>query len=512
MNLLLAEDNQDHRDLFELLLHSAEKDCRITSVSSGSEFVQRLSSGEFDLGVLDYHLPDGDATAILPHADHIPGCPPIIVVSSDDASDTIITALRSGGRDFLPKSEAFDAARLLARIREVLKRRRNEAQLIERQKDEGIAVLAGGIAHDFNNILVGVLGNAALLRETLPTIGRQSNLCDGIVIAAERLAGLAKQLLAYARGGKYQPRPLDVNDVIRDSLAMLQGVIGGETRVETALDRNLSVVEADHGQLVQVMMNLCLNAQEAMGGHGRLEIRTENIERLEAWQCALAETHPAGSYVRIAVTDDGPGIPAAVVARMFSPYFSTKGPGRGLGLAAVSGIVRNHHGGVVVRTSEGVGSTIEVLLPIGRAGGASVCGSASASASSDAPAGEIKRGSVLVVEDDEDVRDIVLDILQDAGFDVAAVSTAAEARRMLADYSWEVDVLLVDLRLPDGSGSDICRTCRSMRPAARIVVCSGYDRAEAVNGLLTELRDVPFLQKPFKPAELLRVVGAASPA
>lgn len=507
MNLLLAEDNQDHRELFELLLRSAEKDLRITSVSSGSEFVQRLSSGEFDLGVLDYHLPDGDATAILPHADHIPACPPIIVVSSDDASDTIITALRSGGRDFLPKSEAFDASRLLTRIREVLKRRRNEAQLIERQKEEGISVLAGGVAHDFNNILVGVLGNAALLRDTLPPGGRQSRLCDAIVIAAERLAGLARQLLAYARGGKYQPRLLDVNEVVRDSLAMLQGVIGGGTRVETVLARDVNLVEADHGQLVQVIMNLCLNAYEAMGGDGRLEIRTENIECVEAWQSALAETHSAGNYVRIAVSDTGPGIAPAVVARMFSPYFSTKGPGRGLGLAAVSGIVRNHHGGVRVRTKEGAGATIEVLLPIAEVRGAPQSSSGDVDTSGETPQVGAKR-SILVVEDDDDVRDIVLDILQDAGYDVAAVSTAAEARRMLTDYSWEVDVLLVDLRLPDGSGADICRMCRSVRPAAQIVVCSGYDRAEAVNSLLNEFSDISFLQKPFKPGELIHLVSA----
>ncbi len=503
MRILLAEDNHDHRELLEVVLTRTHADWEVRSVQTGDEFLRRLMSSDFDVGLLDYHLPDRDAAEVLACVDQLPECPPIIVISSDDDSETIISTLRSGGRDFLPKSEAFNAQRLACRIQQVHRRRQMEHGVIQRQKEECISVLAGGIAHDFNNMLVGILGKASMLEELLPQQGTSRELCQGIQRTAHRMSDLAKQLLAYARGGKYHPKALSVDDAIQDTLAILAGSVKPGITLRTALDAGATYVEADHSQLVQALLNLCLNACEALDGHGELRIATRATHKDAPWNCALGLRHGAGDFVQIEIADNGPGIASAVQARMFEPFYSTKGAGRGLGLAAVQGIVRNHHGGLLVRSSAATGTTFQILLPAHRE-------AAPPAPARSVPAAKphMERSTVLIVEDEPEVREVAGDILRRAGHRVLSVGTGAEARELLRASARTIDVVLLDMRLPDCGGEEVLAFARRQRADLPVLICSGYDRAAVMRDVVTDDPRVAFLPKPFIAGQLLESVTA----
>lgn len=499
MRVLLAEDNASHRELLEILIRSGDERSRVTAVETGTEFLNRLKEADFDVALLDFHLSDYDASALLPQIDEIPNRPPVVIISSDCTSDTIISALRSGGRDFLPKDEAFEAGGLIKRIRAALQRRHLEQRLIEQQKDECISALAGGLAHDFNNMLVGILGKAALLRDTQLNTEKHRQYCDGIMRTAERLADLSKQLLAYARGGKYNAAPVNVNDAIEDTLAMLTGAIAKPIKVRPFLGPDLWHVEADRSQLVQALLNLCLNACEAMGGVGTLSIFTENSTKDLVWTDDLLKQHPAGEYVHIVVADTGCGIPDDHRREIFEPYFSTKGDGRGLGLAAVKGIVTTHGGALLLNSDIGSGSAFHILLPRLRTGQA-------VSRKPDVVP-KTCAANILVVEDEQEVREVIGEILQLHGHRVTFAEDGATARRRLQANNDGFDLVLLDMRLPDCSGADLLKTIKAEAPNTRIILCSGYERVSVMEDLLVHHSDVPFLAKPFQPHELLTLVA-----
>ncbi|MDX2197387.1 MAG: response regulator [Phycisphaerae bacterium] len=498
MNVLIAEDNGAHRELLEILIRSGEVGSQITAVDNGADFIRTLANQKFDVALLDYHLPDCVATEIFPQLDQIPNRPPVIVVSSDADSETIIAALRSGGRDFLPKNEAFQAAALIARIRAVLRRQREEMQLIERQKDECIAALAGGLAHDFNNMLVGILGKAALLRDE-ESRDKKLDYCNAIIRTGERLADLAKQLLAYARGGKYNPRPTNINAVIEDTLAMLKGAVSQRLQIRTFLSNGLWDVHADRSQLVQALLNLCLNGCEAMGREGTLSIFTESVNK-PAWQDVFGVQHPAGEYLHLVVADTGSGISDNIRSTMFEPYHSTKGDGRGLGLAAVKGILKTHAGGLLLNSEPGRGTAFHIFLPRPTV-------IIEPPAAAPAASAERKRARVLVVEDEPEVREVVCEVLQRSGHEVSFAENGGSAVEALR-RSEPLDLVLIDMRLPDCSGVDVLRACRRERPDARVILCSGYERVSILQEVLREFDDVPFLSKPFLPDQLLKAVDA----
>lgn len=498
MKVLLAEDNDSHRELLEILIRSGEEQSLVTAVGTGSEFLEHLVGSDFDVALLDYHLPDSNASDLLPQIDEIPNRPPVVIISSDSTSDTIISALRSGGRDFLPKDEAFNATGLIQRIRAAVQRRHLEARLIEQQKDECISVLAGGLAHDFNNMLVGILGKAALLRDSELPGDKHSEYCNGIMRTAERLADLSKQLLAYARGGRYNPTPLNVNEAIEDTLAMLAGAISKSIKVKSFLSQDLWNVEADRSQLVQALLNLCLNGCEAMGGDGTLSIFTENTKRNMPWVDDLLVQHPPGEYVHIVVADTGCGIPDEHRRDVFEPYFSTKGDGRGLGLAAVKGIVATHGGGLAYSSNEGGGTAFHIYLPRLQAEPVEVVERCSAT--------NVKVADILVIEDEPDVREVIGEILEQRGHRVRFAEDGAAAKQQLNDTEQPLDVVLLDMRLPDCSGADLLKLIKAEKPAVKVILCSGYEQACVMEELLVNHADVPFLAKPFRPDDLWALI------
>jgi PAS domain S-box-containing protein len=409
-------------------------------------------------------------------------------------------------REFSPDDVALlqgvaDQAALAIRGATLLEqRRRAEEQMRNAQKLESLGVLAGGIAHDFNNLLVGVLGNAGLAMLELPPDSPARQAIRDIEMSAQRAAELTRQMLAYSGRGSFRVEPVDVSDVVEEMTQLLRRVISKQAQLSLRLGRQLPAVVADATQLRQVVMNLITNASDALGD--RLGTITLETGVVEANRQMLASTYldeelPAGQYVYIDVTDTGEGMDAATSARIFEPFFTTKFTGRGLGLAAVLGIVRGHKGAIALQSTPGAGTRFRVLLP-------ATAGIASLSIEPAAAALAQGSGRVLLVDDEEAVRGLARRVLERGGFDVVEATSGEDA---LAQYNQEpgaVAAVVLDLTMPGLSGEATFHELRRLRPDLPVVLSSGYvpDEGSALEG-------VPFLAKPYRPTELVDAVKGA---
>ncbi|MGV3710520.1 MAG: PAS domain S-box protein [Gemmatimonas sp.] len=384
---------------------------------------------------------------------------------------------------------------LLSLTFDVSSRKRLESQLLQSQKMEAIGQLAGGVAHDFNNLLTVIFGYSELLLSdpNASTLTRTS--VTSISEAAQRAAGLTGQLLAFSRKTMLQPKTLDINAVVMEMSTMLRRMIGEDIALTTQLASRLEMVCVDPVQLSQVLMNLAVNARDAMPQGGNLSIETQNVEL----SAEYASTHPetkSGPHVMLAITDSGMGMPPEVMAHIFEPFFTTKavGSGTGLGLATVFGIVRQSGGSINVYSEPGIGTTFKIYFPSLSGAAAMESGSIQA---------ETKGGAetVLLVEDDDAVRRLATTALKRFGYNVIAASTANEAMTIIAEQADSINVLLTDVVMPGMSGPQLVLALREKYPTLKAVFMSGYtDDAVVRHGLLAA--EVSFLQKPFTPAGL----------
>jgi len=410
--------------------------------------------------------------------------------------------------DFLLHKATFheatgQVAGIIGVMLDITKRKQLESQLRQTTKMETIGQLAGGVAHDFNNILTGIKGYAQFLLSDTEDGAAANRDVREVLRLTDRAAGLTRQLLAFSRKQTLQPVVLDLNALIGDAAKMLKRLIGEHIELRVRPAENLGRVQADPGQIEQVLMNLAVNARDAMPNGGELTIETANIEFDEGHAATHVGVAP-GLYAMFAVTDTGCGMDRATVDRVFEPFFTTKetGKGTGLGLATAYGIVKQHDGSIWVYSEPGHGSTFKVYLP--RANGP---------ASDSAPANEgasVPGGSetILVVEDEEPVRRIAQRALEAHGYTVLAAADAPSAMTLLSDRGKAIDLLLTDVVMPGGSGPELYERIRAERPSLRVMYMSGYtDDAIGHHGVLDV--GVRFISKPFDPLDLARSVREA---
>jgi two-component system cell cycle sensor histidine kinase/response regulator CckA len=389
----------------------------------------------------------------------------------------------------------------LALVSDVTERRRLEAQLLQAQKMDSVGRLAGGVAHDFNNLLGVITGYGELLRKRITNDRQLKKYVDDILKAAERAAGLTRQLLAFSRKQVLQPRVLDLNTVVGEMDKMLRRLIGEDIQLVTVLGDPLGRVQADPGQMEQVLMNLAVNARDAMPRVGRLTVETANVD-LDA---AYARTRPGvkpGPHVMLAVSDTGHGMDLEVQSHIFEPFFTTKDPGKGtgLGLATVHGIVRQSGGHIFVYSELEHGTTFKVYLPRLEEGETVV-------EATPAQEAGLQRGSetVLLVEDEESLRNMVREILEDSGYTVIEAHDAGHALEIAERHPAPIDLLMTDVVMPGMSGRDLAARLAASHSETRVLYMSGYtDDAVVLHGVLAA--DVAFLQKPFTPEALARKV------
>jgi len=377
-----------------------------------------------------------------------------------------------------------------------------EAQLLQTQKMEAVGRLAGGIAHDFNNVLTGVMGYADLLKLKSKPGDEVFEAASVIAKAAERAAELTDQLLGFARGGKYQNVPVDVQGLIQEALQLLARTLGKDISINQHLHAPGTAVLGDPSQVEQVILNLAVNARDAMPNGGELTVATDVVELNEE----SAPQHPGakvGTYIAVSVSDTGCGMPANVLPRIFEPFFTTKEKpeGTGMGLAMVYGIVRNHGGFVEAESELGVGSTFRVWLPISTRSGETY-----GARKTDRPV----RGSglVMLVDDEELVRDTATRILTSLGYEVLGTPGGEEAVAAYRRSGGEIDVVILDMVMPDLDGRSTLRALKEIDPDVRVILSTGY-------GLDTEAQQIMdegacgFVQKPYEVARLSQVVARA---
>jgi PAS domain S-box-containing protein len=382
-----------------------------------------------------------------------------------------------------------------ANVQDLTERERAEQQVRQAQKMEALGRLAGGVAHDFNNILMAIMGFADYLVESIDPADERRVDAEEIRKAAERAAALTGQLLAFGRPQPVRPGITDVNRVVRDMELMLRSVLGERVRLLTRLRPEIGGVAADRGQLEQVVMNLALNARDAMPNGGRLEIWTDEAELDPEDAYRSTGLHiPGGRYVLVRVSDTGHGMPPDVRARIFEPFYSTRNSSHnsGLGLSVVYGIVTQSRGFLWVDSEPGTGTTFTICLP--RAAGRLLPSAVLPQTAS--PGGT---ETILVVEDEETVRTLASRVLSDAGYGVIRAADGAEAFNVVHDGE-RVDLVLTDVVMPRMSGVELAERLAKLRPGLPVIFMSGYTGTELVPGVHAAPN---FLQKPFAAESLL---------
>jgi len=390
------------------------------------------------------------------------------------------------------KREIVERERAEAALRE------SEEQLRQSQKLEAIGRLAGGVAHDFNNLLTVILGYCDLLCLDAPA-GPMRHGIQEIYAAGQRAASLTHQLLAFSRQQVLEPRVLDLNEVLTSLVSMLERLLGEDVELRLSLAPAVETVKADRGQLDQVVMNLAVNARDAMPRGGRLTLETANVTLDESDAEAGLDCAP-GRYVMVAVSDTGIGMDAATKARVFEPFFTTKerGKGTGLGLSTVFGIVKQSGGGIYLYSEPGMGTTFKVFLP---------CAGERVAQERHAVATPGARGSetILLVEDEEQVRDVATRILEVAGFRVLTAASAAEALLLVEESAQPIDLLLTDVIMPRMNGRELAQRLMRLQPGLRVLFMSGYTDDVVLNNGVLE-KGTHFIQKPVMGDSLTRKV------
>jgi two-component system cell cycle sensor histidine kinase/response regulator CckA len=385
---------------------------------------------------------------------------------------------------------------------DVTARKVTEEALRRAAKEESLTVLAGGVAHDFNNLLAAILGHASLALKQLPEGSAARDHVEKAAGAVERAADLTRQMLAYSGRGHFLVRPTDVNALVRQNLPLFEVAVPKGVRLEARLDPDPPLVDADVGQVQQVLMNLVINGAEAIGERGGTVTVVTGVRDVTAsdeglWRASGTPLAP-GRYVSLEVHDDGPGMDPETIDRIFEPFFTTKFTGRGLGLAAVLGVVRGHRGGLSVESAPGRGTTFRILF----------APSAQPSAAGAAAAATPRRqeGRILLVDDEEAVREMIGEMLEQEGFEVLRAEDGAQGVAIFDANRGRIDVVLLDLSMPGLSGEETFRRLRRIDPGVRVILSSGYDGNEARERFGASA-PFAFLQKPYRPDQLLAEIG-----
>jgi two-component system cell cycle sensor histidine kinase/response regulator CckA len=469
-------------------------------VDTEADYIAALS-GELDVILADFMMPAFSSTRALELLKATGLDIPFIIVSGSIGEDTAVEALHRGAADYLLKDRLTRLGQAIHRAAAERQLQRDKQALEEQyrqsQKMEAIGQLAGGIAHDFNNLLTAIQGYCGLLTEMLPAVSLEVAHLGEIRRAADRAGALTGQLLAFSRRQILEPRVLDPRECLREIEPLLRRLIGEHIQLVVRTNDEVGHIKADAGQIEQILLNLALNARDAMPSGGILVLEVGNVTLDEQYAQQHRGTTP-GPHVMFAVSDTGIGMDAETRSRIFEPFFTTKekGKGTGLGLATVYGIVKQSGGSIWVYSERGRGSTFKVYFP-------RVDEAIEPRVVPQPP--QSLRGSeaVLVLEDEEGVRELVRRILERQGYHVLTMATPEEALAVADDQ--RIDLLISDVVLPQMSGRAVADQLCTRRSDLRVLFMSGYtDDAIVHRGVLDA--GTPFIQKPFTPDALARRV------
>jgi two-component system cell cycle sensor histidine kinase/response regulator CckA len=429
---------------------------------------------------------------------------PLIVVSGNIKDSDAVTALKAGAADHMRRGNLTRLNAAVERELRAARMRRERTQLEEQfrqaQKMEAVGRLAGGVAHDFNNLLTVITGYSDLLLSGPDLKESQRTALQQIRRSAERGGALTHQLLAFSRRQPLEARTLHINSLILQLEKMLRRLIGEDIELVTIPAASEDTVEADAGRLEQVIMNVAVNARDAMPGGGKLTIETGTVHLDESFSARQLGVAP-GRYLTLSIADTGTGMDEETLSHAFEPFFTTKGAGRGtgLGLATAYGIIRQSGGAIRLASEKGKGTVARIYLPMAEA---KTAAASEETAPADAPSGV---ETILLVEDETRVRKLILDVLRARGYNVLEATRGEEALRLAKTHGPSIDMALVDVVMPELSGPDLVKQIEPLCPKLRVLFMSGYTDEAILHHGIAET-SVAFLQKPFLPDVLARRV------
>jgi signal transduction histidine kinase len=506
LHILHLEDDQNDAEIVLSTLRADGIPCDVKRVETCADFTAAIENNGFDIIFSDFALPTFDGIAALELARK--QCPdvPFILISGTLGEDLAIESLKSGATDYVLKQRL---SRLVPAVRRAMhdvetraEHKRLEAQFIEAQKMEVIGQLAGGVAHDFNNLLAVIMGYSELMVLKLPANGSMRKEAEEIGHAANRAAGLTRQLLAFSRKQKVQPVVLDLNEVVAGTDKMLRRLIDENIDLQVVAGKDLGRIKADSGYVGQVLMNLVVNARDAMTSGGKLTIETSNVTPDKNYGQAHAGVTP-GSYVMLTVSDTGSGMTEEVRAHIFEAFFTTKpkGKGTGLGLATCQTIVSQCGGHIDVFSKLGEGTTFKIYFP-------RVEQAAEASVRPLVWGGAMPRGTetILFVEDEPAVRQLACSVLESLGYKVLRATNGQEGLNLARETKGQpIRLVVTDVIMPQMGGKVMAEWLKTTYPDLKVLYTSGYtDDALAEQGVLEA--GVAFLPKPYTPAALAHKV------
>jgi two-component system cell cycle sensor histidine kinase/response regulator CckA len=507
LHILHLEDNPNDAALVQSTLEAGGIACATTCVRSRDDFVAALERGGVDLILSDFSVPafDGFSALEIAHTRWLDI--PFILVSGTLGEERAIDSLKSGATDYVLKGHlprlVPAVRRAMLEVKERVERRKLEAQLIEAQKMEVIGHLAAGVAHDFNNILAVIMGYGNLITAGLEPDSPLQKYAEEIQHAADRAVGLTRQLLIFSRKQVVQPVVLNLNDAVKDMDKMLRRLVDENIALTVLPGTEIGSVKADAGYIGQVLMNLIVNARDAMPNGGKLVIATSNVTLDENDGHAHVGVIP-GDYVMLSVSDTGTGMTDEVKARLFEVFFTTKpaGKGTGLGLATCQTIVKQCCGHIVVESALGKGTTFKIYFPR--------VDQAPAIAVGPVITGPLPRGTetLLIVEDEPSVRHLARGVLEAQGYKVLSASNGQDALRVAREHKEPpIRLVVTDVIMPLMGGKVMAEWLKTTYPDLKILFTSGYtDDAIAHHGVLET--GIAFLSKPYTPAMLARKVRA----
>jgi two-component system, cell cycle sensor histidine kinase and response regulator CckA len=511
LRVLLVEDSPPDAELLMASLADGGYDAVAERVQTAEEMRQALARGGWQLILSDYSLPAFSGPEALAIAKELDPDIPFIIVSGTVGEDIAVKALKAGACDFLVKGRLARLNSAIEReLREVELRREREVErealeerLRQSQKLEGIGRLAGGIAHDFNNLLTAIIGYTEMVLDQIGPDKPISKDLDEIRRASDRAVALTRQLLAFSRKQTLKVVPTDLNGIIVSMRNMLERLIGEDIAIQSRLAEHLPQVLADRVQIEQVVLNLIMNARDAMPRGGVIAIETRPVES-GAVESAAHEQVTPGRYVELIISDTGQGMDGATQARIFEPFFTTKGAGEGtgLGLATVYGVVQQLGGHIAVTSIIGRGTTFSLYFP--------ECTQIShpldpvAKKSSPAPLAS-GREVVLVVEDQRGVRQLAARILTRHGYMVCEAADAVEAIKIASNPRQPIDLVVSDVVMPKMGGPELMERLWALRPALKVLYMSGYTGDELSRRVGQET-SITVLEKPFSASALLQTV------
>ncbi|MEJ0089526.1 MAG: response regulator [Limisphaerales bacterium] len=507
LRILHLEDDPNDAALIQSTLETEGIACATTCVQTRNDFVAALEQGGLDLVLSDFSLPAFDGLSAVEIVRSRRPDLPVILVSGSLGEERAIDSLKSGATDYVLKARLSRLVpavrRAMKEVKELAERKKLEAQFIEAQKMEVIGQLAGGVAHDFNNILAVIMGYSDLILNDFEPDNPLRKYVEEIRHASDRAAALTRQLLVFSRRQTVQLVVLNLNNVVDDMDKMLQRLIDENISMTIVPGTEMGCIRADAGYIGQVLMNLVVNARDAMPNGGKLTIATGNATLDENYARSHANTIP-GDYVMLRVSDTGTGMTAEVKAHIFEAFFTTKSPGKGtgLGLATCQTIVQQCGGHIEVQSELGKGTTFKIYLPR--------VAQAVPAATRPVQTRSLPRGTetLLVVEDEPSVRHLARGVLEAQGYEVLTASNGQDGLHVARDHKGPpIRLVVTDVIMPLMGGKVMVEWLKATYPDLKVLFTSGYTDDPVAKNIFFE-PGMAFLSKPYTPATLVRKVRA----